>query len=223
MNSARVLFYMTVATTTTAIYTYEPKIHEQWWQANCNSKIHLFREWYGSAETKERTLLCNYLKEKQYESILDAGCSLCTLFFAIKKEQLDIDYQGLDVTQSFVERAQKFGITTTQASVEHMPFDDNTYDIVYARHVLEHLEYYQQALNEMIRVAKKEVMISFFMHPNNWTPDAITINTIDELPVYHNQYNKLKLESWIKDNPKVESVSWRYVGSDYSAHIMLKA
>lgn len=200
---------------------YEPKPHEQWWQANSIQKIPLFRQWYGDADTKERMLLCSYLKEKQYQSILDVGCSLCSLFFAIKKEKVEIQYTGLEVTKAFIDRAQKFGIAVLHASAEEIPCEDNAYDIVYARHVLEHLPHYEKALTEMIRVAKHEVRIAFFKHPNNWTPDMISKEIVDSLPVYHNFYNKQMIDAMLKANPKVASISWQYVGQDYVVSIRL--
>lgn len=205
-----------------SLYAYEPKAHEQWWHANCTEKITLYRQWYGDADTKERIIICKYLKNKEYQSILDVGCSLCSLFFAIKKEKVAIDYTGLEVTKAFVDRAAKFGIPVMHGSVEELPCKDDSYDCVYMRHVLEHLEYYEKAITQMIRVAKKEVIISFFKHPNNWMSDTIEIVKVDSMPLYHNQYNKLKIDTFVKQNPKVDSLKWDYIGSDYVLCITLK-
>lgn len=47
----------------------------------------------------------------------------------------------------------------TQGTVYNLPFKDNSFDVVYLRHVLEHLENPIMALKEIKRVAKKFIII----------------------------------------------------------------
>ena len=45
---------------------------------------------------------------------------------------------------------------------ESLPFGDNQFDVVYARHVLEHVKHYRKLVPEMARVCKREMIIILF-------------------------------------------------------------
>lgn len=75
----------------------------------------------------------------------------------------------------FLELANKRGFKTTgcdiiegknfdhsayyQGSVEKLPFEDNAFDIVTCSHTLEHVVNFDQAVNELKRVAKKKLCV----------------------------------------------------------------
>jgi glycosyltransferase involved in cell wall biosynthesis/ubiquinone/menaquinone biosynthesis C-methylase UbiE/uncharacterized protein YbaR (Trm112 family) len=60
------------------------------------------------------------------------------------------------------ERAKRFGlkILSVVADIEHLPFDDAAFDIVYVHDGLHHLEEPDVALQEMARVARRWVSVS---------------------------------------------------------------
>ena len=119
-----------------------------------------------------RVKAINHIRQKGYTSVLDLGCGLCIDYMGYVKNGVAIKYQGLEVSQLLVDRAQGMGFPVKQGSIENIPFADSTFDVCYARHILEHLEHYKLAISEMVRVARREVLIVFFIRP--WVePDCI--------------------------------------------------
>ena len=184
------------------------KNYESWWQKNLenSTQYETFDSWLGDADSPQRKALREHAIARSYSSILDAACGLCIEYDGLKKDGIDIEYQGLDITPKLVERANSRGIPVVLGSIENIPFEDRTFDLAYGRHILEHLEYYELALAELIRVAKKEVFISFFIDPS--TAEEIKLTLCDGGVLYHNVYEKTKLERFILNHPKVRSIEW---------------
>jgi len=91
------------------------------------------------------------------DTILDLGCG---------KERFSPTVAGVDV--------QDFGWNRVwDLNKFPYPFPDNSYDIVRAWSILEHLKYPYQALQEMKRIASKEIWIKV---PNPYTCREFAIN-----------------------------------------------
>ena len=106
-----------------------------------------------------------------------------------KKE--NIQYSSIDITKKIVDSAKKMGINCEQSSVENIIYPDSSFELVYCRHVMEHLDYYTLALEEMIRVSNKHICIIFWLLNDN--DDIINYN--GNLKLYHNNYSKTKIEN----------------------------
>jgi ubiquinone/menaquinone biosynthesis C-methylase UbiE len=91
----------------------------------------------------------NMIENKTYESVLDLGCRDKVLKTFLKD---DILYQGVDY---------KDDIEVLGHNLENgIPFPDNSFDLVFALDVLEHVENIHFLLSEIIRVSKKEAIIA---------------------------------------------------------------
>ena len=147
--------------------------HEQWWQKNCvvEKKLEEFSSWLGDLNADSRVKMRNYIKNKGYKSVLDIPSGLCIDFYGFKKDKTNINYHGIDITPYLVKRAKKLGISVSQGTIENIQLDDSSFDVAYARHILEHLNHYQKAINELVRVAEKEVIIIFFIKPKTINND----------------------------------------------------
>lgn len=199
--------------------------YEQWWERYAlTEKASDFINWLGDVTAPSRVTAREYIKNQSYKTFLDIGCGLCTEYFAILKEQMPINYCGLDLTPSLIQRARALGINVLEGSVENIPLEDSSFDICYVRHVLEHLPYYTKALSELIRVASKEILIIWFIEPSA-DNDRINAGDTNGLPVYHNQYNKNLLELFIKKNSKVSHLTWESIhnSQEIILHIYLKS
>ena len=99
----------------------------------------------------------------QYKSILECGIGSGYLPDLIRKYHLKTEYTGIDCTEAFVELvSNKHAYSIILGDMQKLPFEDNSFDIVYTRHTLEHLPYYDKAINEMARVAKQRVVVILF-------------------------------------------------------------
>ena len=97
-------------------------------------------------------------------TLLDQGCGGGRYTTAWKllgvKEAVGIDFSeiGLEDAAFRVKSAKIDNISFVQGSVLDMPFDDNTFNIVYSNGVLHHTENWQKGISEQLRVLK----------PNGW-------------------------------------------------------
>lgn len=199
----------------------ELKEHEQWWTNNLSAYIGQFESWLGDENAASRICARAHIKDLGYKSILDIPCGLCAEYFGYEKENMEIQYLGMDITVQLVNRGRALGIPVLLGNIEKIPCDDSSFDVCYARHILEHLPSYETALNELIRVAKKEVLVTFFMIP---TPESTLIEGayLQGCLLYHNRYNKSCLEDFIKQNQKVRRIAWESVSNAESIlHIYL--
>lgn len=192
----------------------EGMTYEEWWQKALGNTVSLqqFAEWLGNEQSLSRVIVRTYLKNKKYESILDVPCGLCIDYFGLMIDKIPIRYTGLDVTPQLVKNSQERGIPAMEGSIEDIPFKNSYFDIGYARHILEHLPSYEKAVDELIRVSIKEVLVVFFVKPSaEIEKDDTHLNICDGYPAYHNCYARKKLEDYILANPKVYSIEWREV------------
>lgn len=183
------------------------KPYEEWWQKNWQNKP---QYWLGGINMISRVTMRRHVLDKGYKTMLDIPCGNCIDYEGIKAENIPVEYQAMDITPIIVEGAQKRGIKVARGNIEAIPLPDSSVEMTYSRHILEHLSYYEKAIAELIRVAQKEVFIVFFKKPQN-RPDKIETIDLDGLPVYHNVYDKAKLENYVKGFPKVASVVWEEI------------
>ncbi len=207
------------------IFRLAMKPHEQWWENSLGSQVSMttFSQWLGDINAPSRIAFRKHLKTKEYTSILDIPCGLCIDFYGIKHDNLVIDYYGIDITKKLVERAHAQEINVQQGSIEKIPMQDASIDVAYARHILEHLDYYEKAVDELVRVAKREAIIVFFITPTD-EPDIINLSTCDGSLLYHNHYNKQNLIEYVRSLDAVQDIQWEEVSENESIlHIYLES
>lgn len=192
-----------------------------WWQKNLQTRMTDFSSWIGDFNKNDKIYCRKYVATQGYKSLIDCGCGLATEFFGYKNDNYDINYTGLDSCQFLIERNKEQNITMIEAELESpLSILDSSYECVYCREVLEHLSYYENAIKEFIRIGQKEIIISWFIKPDS-KEDEINYWDIEDL--FHNKYNIEKLEKFILDNPKVDSLFWKQVSEKENIlHIKLK-
>lgn len=103
----------------------------------------------------------------QGENVLDAGCGEGTLSCLLAKEK-GVHVTGIDISEPNIAAARALAIrmgvehlVTFQVSdAEHLPFPDNSFDIVVSSHVLEHLPDFMQGLREIHRVTRDRAIVA---------------------------------------------------------------
>lgn len=188
--------------------------YELWWEQCLENKVPIstFEGWLGDMNAESRVAMRRHVMQMGYKSILDVPSGLCIDYFGFKQDGMPIAYQGVDITPKLVSLARKQQIPVIVGDIKKLPFQDNQFDVCYARHILEHLDSYEQALNSLIRVAKKEVFITFFIHPEE-TPVRRAYYDNDYL-LYGHTYNKTELEKFIRSNKKVLNIEWEDVNKE---------
>ena len=165
-----------------------------WWNKNMNeSMLSTFTGWVGDYNADSKKKVRDYVILKKYESILDVGCGLCDTYYAYKNDKYEIKYTGLDSCKYFVDKAREQNIDIFESDMNKIDLLNNSYDIVYGRHILEHLPTFKDALSEFIRISKFETIIVFFIKPML----EEKINYDSALDLYHNIYSKKDIEDFL--------------------------
>jgi ubiquinone/menaquinone biosynthesis C-methylase UbiE len=63
---------------------------------------------------------------------------------------------GIEIVENLISNAEQKGISVKRADLNsNFPFDDNTFDVVHANQVIEHLFDTDNFLNEVYRILKR--------------------------------------------------------------------
>ena len=113
--------------------------------------------------------IASLVKSVEIPRILDIGCGegIVTHFLINKLSFNSNQIVGLDIERNCLEIAQDInpGAQFFQTSIYELPFQDNSFDLVLALEILEHLEFPEKAIEELNRVSRQWVIISV---PNDW-------------------------------------------------------
>jgi len=145
--------------------------HLTWWQLNLvtSEGIKKFRDNCGNFSVKFKQIIRKYIKDKKYTSVLDCGAGLCTEYYGFLHDNYSIRYSAIDITPVLVDLGQSEGISIQLGSLENIPKETNSVDVCICLDVINHQFDFQGPIDEMLRVASKEVIISFhkvFMENN---------------------------------------------------------
>jgi len=102
-------------------------------------------------------------------SLLDCGVLSAVTYRKIQEAKLNVKYTGIDIGKKIIADCRRRfpDIDWRILDVQNLKLDDNSYDIVLIRHLLEHLPYYDKAIKEAKRVAKKYVLLCLFFPLGN--------------------------------------------------------
>ncbi|MBD3163728.1 methyltransferase domain-containing protein [Candidatus Woesearchaeota archaeon] len=133
-----------------------------WW--NKDKDIDKMISHLSDKDTPERMKIREIIRENNISTILDAACGPATEYASYLSENLDINYTGLDRSDYMLKVAkQRYAdINFVKGNVEILPFEDNQFQAVLLKHILEHLPTYENAVSESVRVASELVIIHFF-------------------------------------------------------------
>jgi ubiquinone/menaquinone biosynthesis C-methylase UbiE len=102
-------------------------------------------------------LLTRFAVEKQPESVLDAGCGPGVVLSALGRQLPNSRLVGVDLSASMLKEAAENGFLARrllQADVENLPFQEASFDLVYALGVINFLEDPALFLGSVGRVLK---------------------------------------------------------------------
>lgn len=124
---------------------------------------------YRNPNPIQRLLLSRFLERVHTliaplapRSVLDAGCAEGFVVEYLREQGVDALFLGVDIDELAVRRGREISPQMHKglASVTHLPFPDDAFDLVLSTEVLEHLPDPTQALGEIKRVAARYVVLS---------------------------------------------------------------
>jgi len=160
------------------------------------------RNHYTGTDNFGRMALGEIIRRYEYPTVLDAACGTCVNWESFKLRGVKCNYIGLDRTEKLLAHAKYlYGdeITLKEGYVQSMPMKDGEVDVVIMRHILEHLDSYEDAIREGLRVASQELIVVFFVDPSGSNEDVIKESEPDEngCTYYWNTYSWSKFVSFI--------------------------
>lgn len=103
--------------------------------------------------------------------MLDVGCGPGALWTHLRPHRPHFSWTGADVTPEMLAVAKRFfpEVPVVHAEVKALPFDEQAFDLVLLRHVLEHVQPASMpaVLQEAFRVAKSAVVVVFYVLPTD--------------------------------------------------------
>ncbi|MFH1545370.1 MAG: class I SAM-dependent methyltransferase, partial [archaeon] len=113
---------------------------------------------------------------------------------------------GLDLSKKRVKRAKNKikDAILIQGSVLQLPFKENSFDAVICSELLEHVKEYKKALNELIRISDKVIVLTV---PNDQEPRKIVCPKCGFehfLDGHVNSFNEESISKIIESNKKIK-------------------
>jgi len=152
---------------------------------------------------KEREQIRRILSELGVCSVLDAGCGPATEYLSYRSSDAlrEVKYVGVDLSARMLDiaRARFDGIPLVRSDADSLPFADKSFDAVVIRHVLEHQPNgYKKIVEEAIRIARKGVVIDFFLPPLGFNFD---VKLTGKEGIATNWYSKNNFEKFLFSFP----------------------
>lgn len=88
-------------------------------------------------------------------NLIDIGCGSGYLLNKIGEKFPAIERYGFDIK----EPSGKENFKYVHGNIEHLPFDDNAFDVVVCCHTIEHLLKLDLCISELVRITKKQLFI----------------------------------------------------------------
>ncbi|KLI59085.1 class I SAM-dependent methyltransferase [Brachyspira hyodysenteriae] len=138
------------------------KDYEKLSKEHFNKQASIYDEKDTIYYSKYRKISCNYvseyLKNIDYNKLLDIGCGTGYLINMLKKYKATAEFYGLDLSEEMINISKSKNIKDAEfilGSANKLPFNDNTFDIVTCIQSFHHYPYPDEAMKEVYRVLIK--------------------------------------------------------------------
>ena len=108
-----------------------------------------------------KSLVC-LAKPVRPVTVMDVGCGEGFTLIKLKQAKIGRTFEGIDHSDDALKLGKKLyhKLNIKKGDIYHLPYKDNTFDMLVCTEVLEHLTFPEKAVKELARVAKKYIVIS---------------------------------------------------------------
>ena len=160
------------------------------WRNSANYADAFYRHAVGELPEMESskaaaTLLSGEIRSG--DSVLDVGCGGGHYLTSMRKLiQVPFSYVGVDATEDFLDAARRAWNDTPdvdfrKGDIFNLPFADNEFDVVMCNNVLYHLPSVVKPLSELIRVARRLVLIRTLVGERSYRVQRVASSAVDPL------------------------------------------
>lgn len=119
------------------------------------SKQSFWKEYGTTPDYQERfERICGYISQ-QAHSLIDIGCGDCSVIRKLNKKKPELFLVGVDTFQQSTINSVDY----CQARLPLLPFPEKSFDIVISLEVLEHIDDIKKTIDEIQRLARKQIII----------------------------------------------------------------
>jgi ubiquinone/menaquinone biosynthesis C-methylase UbiE len=118
------------------------------------------------------------LSHLKFNSLLDVGGAE-GYKAALIRELFNVYVKSSDLSEEACKRAKEiYHLDSEQVDIHNLPFKENEFDVVVCSETLEHVSDHKKALDELLRVAKKAVVITVPHDPREFVDKNIKTQKI---------------------------------------------
>lgn len=165
--------------------------------------LRLYKEYYQNrigGDERFAWIAKFFFEDTQRKRILDVGCGEGTLLEILRKQNNEVF--GVDASESGINKCQckKLSCYLIDSSRQHLPFNDDCFDVVICLETMEHMENPYHCLREIKRVLKEEglFLVSIpnpkMIHPKCY-PALFTLKGFKEF-LKINDFNIRGIKGW---------------------------
>ena len=130
--------------------------HQLWDAAASSLLVKFTRFLYEDAIKENHRIILDMVEENSNAKVLDCGCHSGELTKEIGGKIASNDLCGIEIVNKFAQMTEQKGIKIYQADLNgKFPFEDETFDVVLANQVIEHLYNTDVFIKEIWRVLKR--------------------------------------------------------------------
>ena len=124
---------------------------------------------YTSQNPIQSFLINNFLRTifqclegLKINKVFDAGCGEGFVLSEFKNRNIDCELEGMDCSEQALNTGRELFpyLSLKQGDIYHLPYEDNSFDLVLCTEVMEHLAEPDKVLSEIIRVSGKYCLFS---------------------------------------------------------------
>lgn len=200
-----------------------------WWDAFAQAGgLPDLETWLGGPDARSRVRIRQRIAECRYTWVADIGAGLGLDRIGMSNLSHQCRYTGVEPSAEMRAASEKMSTAYSLSksgqqtemiggSIEKIPLENASVDLVYCRHVFEHLPTVDAAMAEMIRVAKLEVIVVFFMRPGEET-----YLTREQDGLWQNRWSKSHIEEIAMRSHRSMAMFWETLGSEVLFHIYVE-
>jgi len=192
---------------------------DDWWNRNAATRMGDLLNWLGPVGALTRAIMRQHVMDRGYHSMIDVGCGPAIDREGFANVRYAMDYHGVDQCEAFVRAAQDRNLQVQCSTTDSLPFPNRFVELAYCRHVLEHLEQPESTLDEMLRVASKELIVTFFLPPG--LEDEPSASDDDGCRVHHNRWSERRICTHLWASDRVRRIRWQPVNEETMMFVTL--